>query len=147
METNEKKTKAATHHPVDPTGFDRVGFRPIGGQIAVILEAAQIESFKEAEKPAASNITIPKHKKLFLGEKLEKEKIEREEASRTYIVAAISKAVAANDDMPQVGDRVAFLNGTPINEFIVDGVTYGIVPSHKIAGVFSHKALITVSND
>jgi hypothetical protein len=90
---------------------------------------------------------MPKSKKLFVGAEAEKKKKAAEEASRTYIVAAISKAVATNEDLPEVGDRIAFLNGTPVNEFIVNGVTYGLIPAHKVAGIFKHDATITVSDD
>ena len=131
----------------DPTGYEQAGFRPVSGQIADILEDEQVKAMKEKETPAKKNITINPKKKLFLGAEHEAKVKAQEEASRTYVVAAISKAVAANDDLPEVGDRIAFLNGTPVNEFIVNGITYGLIPSHKVAGIFKHNAIITVSDD
>ena len=141
--TRKKTTK------VDPTGFDVAGFRPVAGQIAVILLDEHIEDFEESEKEksAKSNITINPKKKLFLGKEHEEKQKAKKEAARTYEVAAISLSVAANEDMPKVGDRIAFLNGTPVNEFIVNGKKYGLIPSHKVAGIFAPDSKITVSDD
>ena len=139
------KTEKAPSY--DATGFDVAGFRPVAGQIAVILTKDQIKGFEEEEKPAKSNLKINPSKKIFLGAELEAKIAKEKEASATYIVAAVSKAVAANDDMPKIGDRIAFLNGTPINEFIVNGKTYGLIPSHKVAGIFASDAKISVSVD
>ena len=127
----------------DNTGFAQAGFRPVSGHIGVIISDKNLNNMEstdeEPEEKKENKLSIPK-KGLILPEHIQKAKDEKE---ATFIVACVSKAISENEDLPQVGDRVAFLANTQISEFIVNGIRHGIVPMHRIACIIDHGAKIT----
>jgi len=69
------------------TGYEAIGFRPVQGSIAIILTSEDRAVLNDpenlAEKPAKTNITLPKSKELFKGATIEKEEQEAKEKERT----------------------------------------------------------------
>lgn len=125
------------------TGFEEVGFRPVGMALAIFMDQEakdQLDVEKRTEKKsvlakvdntlkdAAGNPMIP----IFKGDKAEKEDAEKE---AIFIVAAISTTLAEMVDAPAVGDRIIVRASSGFHPLVVNGKEYGICPSHLVLAI------------
>ena len=137
---------------LDKTGYNKVNWRPVGNQIALLLSNDDLIAL-ESKNAKKSGIAKPPKKtilqtadgkpKIFTG-KEEEEAKEAAKNNRTFTVAAVSLSIAEKEDTPAVGDEISLLAGA-MTEVVVDDVVYGVIPIHRVLGI--HKEKINPSLD
>jgi hypothetical protein len=138
---------------MDKTGFDAVGFRPFGNQVAVILTDEDLEVLESKNSKTAERDEKLKNSgiiqgasgkpKIIKGKKLESdqraEELERKRENRTFTVACVSEALVDKESVPQVGDEISLMAGTMV-EVKIEDQYYGVVAVHRCLAV--HKTAI-----
>ena len=136
--TREEKIKLS--------GFDELGFRPIGNYICLVLSNDDLlvlnsENAVKPPKPKKSNIIAPNaSKKLYKGKTEEQKDKDRDKDNRSFTVAALSIGLVDKEDMPQVGDEVGLAAG-PMIEVKIGDVVYGLVQTHRVITIHKEKLL------
>lgn len=131
-------------------GFEKYGFRPVGNQVALILNNDDLivlnspyakkpeeASIVETKKP--SIIMNAKGKPIFKGKTVEEEEKEESKKNRTFTIASLSNSVEANESSEvAVGDEIS-IKDCQIAEVEMDGLVFGIVDYHRILLVHKDK--------
>ena len=136
--TREEKIKLS--------GFDELGFRPIGNYICLILSnddllALSSDNAIKPPKEKKSKIIAPNAtKKLYKGKTEEQKDKDKEKDNRSFTVAALSIGLVDKEDMPKIGDEVGLTAG-PMIEVKVNDVIYGLVQTHRLLTIHKEKLL------